>query len=332
MNSNSLRLMRGRLLREALTLLLFSGLMLQSMLAAAPTAPGWWSTQGALKPQTQADDYAALNQGQLKNFVRAAIYELHSKLPGGAGSLLNNLLNTWRTQKLNSDDYAAVTVGQLKAVAKPVYTSMQAAGLQLPLPWTELATDDDDYAVANLGQAKAVFAFVVPNLALMGQTDSDGDGFSDALELALGTDPYSATSHPFGMSGDMVSIRGGDGSGGSIGAGGGGVPPYVDPYPEPWPDFDSTADADKDSDKDKVPDKDDRVPYDDNFKEKRSGMPHYKPRSCRDRSSHGGFPLCQVTSFRYFCRVSLKILRRVRLPMSPGLTFASVPRNASQVV
>ncbi|MDP1589999.1 MAG: polymorphic toxin-type HINT domain-containing protein [Prosthecobacter sp.] len=271
--------MKPNLFRELTTALLCGLILLQSATAAAP---GWWSTQGLVIPQRPADDHAVLNQGQLKNFVRAAVYELHAKLPGGAGTLLNNLLHTWRTQKLHADDYAAVTLGQLKAVAQPVYASMQAAGLPLPVPWTSLTTDDDDHAVANLGQAKAVFAFVVPDLVTLGMLDSDGDGFSDALELALGTYPYLASSHPAGL-GD-VSVGGGGtgdngsgGAGGAGGGGGGGLPPYVDPYPEPWPDFEAaaTADANKDSDNDGVKDAEDAVWYDPKFKHKRGGFPHY---------------------------------------------------------
>jgi hypothetical protein len=266
--------MKPNLFRELTAALLVATLLLQSATAAAP---GWWSTQGLVIPQRPADDHAVLNQGQLKNFVRAAVYELHAKLPGGAGNLLNNLLHTWRTQKLNAQDYAVVTVGQLKAVAKPVYESMQAAGLPLPVPWTSLTADDDDHAVANIGQAKMVFAFVVPDIVTLGMLDSDGDGFSDALELALGTNPYLASSHPGGI-GDVSGGGGtsGGGSGGG-GAGGGGLPPYVDPYPEPWPDFDAAAqeDADKDSDNDGVKDAEDAVWYDPKFKHKRSGMPHY---------------------------------------------------------
>ena len=194
MNSNSLRLMRGQLLREAITLLLFAGLMLQSMQAAAP---GWWSTRGVFKSGATVDDFAVLNQGQLKNLVRAAVEEMEDKLYYGAGDQARTMLDTWRAQSNNAaDDYAAVTVGQLKAAALPLYQVLQDAGMPLPMPWTETTTDDDDYALATTGQAKFVFSFRVPDVVGQGTVDSDGDGFSDAVEIAMGSNPFSASSLP----------------------------------------------------------------------------------------------------------------------------------------
>ena len=260
MKTNHFSILRLPFVRELVAAMLAAGLSWQCAQAAAP---GWWQQHGLMKAGgAMVDDFAVLNQGQLKNFARASIYELHEKLPGGAGPLLNQLLQTWRTHKLNADDFTAVNVGQLKAVAKPVYAAMQSAGLSLPLPWTSLTEDDNDYAVANLGQAKAVFAFVLPDYLALGLTDSDGDGFSDALELTLGSNHQLDSSTPPGISGDIPTDSGS------------GLPPYINPYPEPWPDF-TTPSPTTDTDQDGVPDLRDAVPYDRNFNHPRSGVPHY---------------------------------------------------------
>ena len=158
MNSSSIRILRGPLLRELITAWLFSGMLLQSASAAAP---GWWSTRGVISTQKSADDYAALNQGQLKNFARAAIEEMNAKLTGGAGSELNAMLATWRTRTGNANDYAMVTLGQLKALGKRLRSRLAEAGQVVPAVWSSTTADDDDYAAANLGQAKTVFAFAI---------------------------------------------------------------------------------------------------------------------------------------------------------------------------
>jgi hypothetical protein len=42
----------------------------------SPPHPTWWETRSVLKHNTVAVDYAAANQGQLKNFARAARDEM----------------------------------------------------------------------------------------------------------------------------------------------------------------------------------------------------------------------------------------------------------------
>jgi hypothetical protein len=54
--------------------------------------PDWWAARGVLKrdPTTNqlapANDYAVINQGQLKRFAAAAAMELNVRLPGGIKS------------------------------------------------------------------------------------------------------------------------------------------------------------------------------------------------------------------------------------------------------
>ena len=180
--------MKPNLFRE-LTAALLCGMLLQSAHAAAP---GWWSSRGVLAPQAPEDDYAALNQGQLKNVARAAIEELNARVPGGAGESLTSMLSAWRTQTGDSNDYAVVTIGQFKALSTLFYDRLTAQGHIATPPWTEGSGDDDDYAVANVGQAKMTFGFVIPD------KDTDGDGYFDATEIAAGTDPLDVNSKPEG--------------------------------------------------------------------------------------------------------------------------------------
>ena len=158
-------------------------------------APGWWQQRGVLTGAA-SDDYAAINQGQLKNIIRAAVYELNAKLPGGAGAPLFQLLDQWAHPAGIPDDFAAVNLGQLKAAVKPVCDRLIAVGYGNTYPWTGGIADD--YATANIGQVKNLFAFDFTR-------DSDGDGYSDEAELAAGTNPLSAASKPLNADGDGIS-------------------------------------------------------------------------------------------------------------------------------
>ena len=143
-----------------------------------------------------SDDYAAINQGQLKNIIRAAVYELNARLPGGAGAPLFQMLDQWAHPAGIPDDYAAANLGQLKAAAKLVYDRLIAVGYVSTYPWTGGIADN--YAMANIGQAKNLFNFDFTR-------DSDGDGFTDEAELAAGTNPFSAASKPLDADGDGIS-------------------------------------------------------------------------------------------------------------------------------
>ncbi len=110
------------------------------------------------------------------------------------------------------EDYSAVTLGNLKAVGKVFYDRLAQATLPDLPPWSGPA---DDSAIATLGQLMAVFNFDLMSVdpahdtnangiadwlerAKLGLilppssgdgTDTDGDGATDAEELAAGTDP-----------------------------------------------------------------------------------------------------------------------------------------------
>ena len=146
-------------------------------------APGWWQQRGVMNGGA-SDDYAAINQGQLKNLVRAAVEEMDSALSlhGGAGAPLHQLVTGWVTPTAQTDDYAAVNLGQLKTVARPVYDRLVAVGVADGYPWGTSVTPPDDFAVANIGQAKNLFSFNILK-------DTDGDGLPDWWERKYGLNP-----------------------------------------------------------------------------------------------------------------------------------------------
>ncbi len=180
--------------------------------------PAWWFKQNVIpllpaaddKPSPSwpgdypvADDYAAANIGQLKHIATQAAAEFAAAVPGGAGTTIEILVNSWNPQIQNSarDDYAALNQGQLKYVAGLFYDRLAVFGFAgAPLqpgqryPWTESETDDDAYSLVNLGQLKYVFGFSVVGYNFDSYSaDSDFDGMPDGWELEHGLNPFDAS-------------------------------------------------------------------------------------------------------------------------------------------
>ena len=162
------------------------------LLVWSATYPAWWTERGVITP-VPADDYAVLNQGQLKNLATKAVAEFQAWLGpiGGIGNLTAPYTDAdgnahpggtgWRLQSLiagftQNANYAAVNQGQLKATAQPFYDRLIEVGILTQYPWTSSTAGADNYAAANIGQAKNLFSF---NFKLL---DSDHDGMPDWWE------------------------------------------------------------------------------------------------------------------------------------------------------
>lgn len=193
-----------------------------AFVALAQPQPNWWSARGVIRPDVEPDDFAIANLGQVKQFARAAVLEFEAKLPGGAGIALHQKVAAWDNPIDSPDDYAVVTHGQLKHLLDAFYARLESVRATMApdwpavvAPWAGGATglaSARNTAVANIGQVKNAFAGLegdrasrsllneagtpsAPNRFGLGWLrDSDGDGVSDAQELAVGTDPLNASS------------------------------------------------------------------------------------------------------------------------------------------
>ena len=135
------------------------------------TYPDWWFERDViprLDPQNEtpvwptdypaADDYATVNQGQVKHVAKQAYEEFVAAMPGGAGTVLEAI---WAEPAASTDDYAATNIGQLKAVAKPFYDRLIEKEVVTQYPW---GAGTDDYALANIGQLKHLFRFTATSI------------------------------------------------------------------------------------------------------------------------------------------------------------------------
>jgi probable HAF family extracellular repeat protein len=143
-------------------------------LLAYATAPAWWSQRGVLVQNATADDYALVNQGQLKKIAAAAVAEMDAGLPGGAGTTLHNLVQAWASPTAQTNDFAPVNLGQLKKAAKPFYDRLIATAYASSYPWASDPNPPNDFAVANIGQVKKLFSFDFRAVDVTHDTDQNG--------------------------------------------------------------------------------------------------------------------------------------------------------------
>lgn len=172
-----------------------------SCLRAEPVPP-WWIERGVVNINLLQDDHALANQGQLKHIASLAKLELDSRLQGGAGAQINELVNSWSMPGPNVNDYAVVTIEQAKAVASLFY-----ARIGVPVPWANIASQGSQHeAAVVVGQVKDLFAFTwaPPEGAFLG-------GFvrrSQQSELdELGLNPYPTLTK---ISGDSQMLESGE--------------------------------------------------------------------------------------------------------------------------
>lgn len=145
--------------------------------------PSWWAARSVLDAGKSPNDFAAANQGQAKHFATKAYDELQSRLVGGAGAALTQLIASW-SSSAGPSDYAVINQGQLKAIAKLFYDRLAHVGYHGPplptgqvYPWNTFA-EPTDFAAANIGQLKNLFSFDLGG----SNTDHDGDGLPDWWE------------------------------------------------------------------------------------------------------------------------------------------------------
>jgi hypothetical protein len=159
---------------------ILAGSVLSLLAAPVPTNkpsnyPAWWFSQGVIVPTNPtnsspnwptdypiSDDYAVINEGQLKNFATKAYNQLQAQVSSSTwtnspGLALTSMVTGWSTS--TGDDYTAINLGQLKTVAKPFYDFLVQTGYASGYPWTGLGADDS--SAANIGQVKNVFNFAI---------------------------------------------------------------------------------------------------------------------------------------------------------------------------
>lgn len=209
---------RAHVRLRTIAFVLIAGIL--AAVATPPVTPGWWADRHATNTHAK-DDYAPLNQGQLKNLATAAFDELEEKLSGtgGAGGDFTKLIKGWHMLNGNpptpdnplstfrldaaghripivtekTDDFAAVNVGQLKAVAKLMYDRFKDAGYVTAYPWDNSAFPPDDYAMANIGQAKNLFAFDLVTQTFSAYHSPGGDGIAYQWKIRYGLNPNNPT-------------------------------------------------------------------------------------------------------------------------------------------
>lgn len=177
-------------------------LCLASSYALAQT-PQWWTTRGVLN-QDMAQDYAPINQGQLKWLAINAYDEMNAYF--GAGSNVASVISVFSP----SNNYFPANVGQVKYLAQPFYdrlyefnlTNTFPANMPGYYPWGN-SSSTNDYAMANIGQVKYAFSFD-------SEKDSDGDKLFDWREAVYGTSPYDSDTDGDGLSDGWELTHGSD--------------------------------------------------------------------------------------------------------------------------
>lgn len=120
-------------------------------------SPTWWTNRNVITGAA-AEDFAAVNQGQLKHIANEAFNELEAEIPCWAGTNLAAIVGSFSS---GSNDFAVANIGQLKYVGQAFYDRLAAFGFTNGVPWTVVTTDDVDFGAANIGQVKAVFNFEI---------------------------------------------------------------------------------------------------------------------------------------------------------------------------
>ncbi len=137
--------------------------------------PAWWYDYGVIATNATANDYAPVNQGQVKYMAWAA-YKQTEKIYGGTNGTGGAGFEFAYTN--NADNYMPVNIGQAKTVVMPFYDRLGVTNYS----WMTSTNDANDFAMVNIGQIKNLFSFDPLK-------DSDGDGLPDWWELLYNLNP-----------------------------------------------------------------------------------------------------------------------------------------------
>jgi len=182
--------------RVVLFLLLLAGLLFAEV-------PQWWIDRGVVDTNAVPNDYAPVNQGQVKQVATQAYLEFDQELTNDC-SAISNRIDGFST----TNNYLPANIGQLKYLTTPFYdllwtnnyTNAWPDGMTVgPYPWSGLVDSPNDYALASIGQLKYLFSFDLSGVLISPQ-DRDGDGILNELEGLLGTDPDLADTDSDGAS------------------------------------------------------------------------------------------------------------------------------------
>lgn len=137
-----------------------------------PAGPAWWQ-RGVLNTNAGVvvNDFAPVNQGQLKNIAMLARDEME-KLYGGTNGVGGAGFDLSFT---NTNNYLPVNIGQVKYVRTKFYDRMGVTNY----PWMGSTNPASDFAMVNIGQIKNLFDFDPLK-------DSDNDGMPDWWEDLYG--------------------------------------------------------------------------------------------------------------------------------------------------
>ena len=174
------------------------GLLGPEAMAAAGQL-SWWVDRNVLTGGT-VNDYAAVNQGQLKWIATNAYDEMQAYLPWSGDMTLPALVAGFS----NSNNWCGVNVGQAKYVGSFFWNRLMECAYTNAYPWGE---GSNDWAAVNIGQIKQLFNFSISDdtdenglrdwwerrfFGDVGQDpdgNPDGDDLVNSNEYVYGTDP-----------------------------------------------------------------------------------------------------------------------------------------------
>jgi hypothetical protein len=127
--------------------------------------PSWWTDRG-VKSDAAASDFAIANQGQAKWMALQAETELRSRLPDGYnGPILTAPLgdnfasiNQGQLKNLAQPFYDRIHAAALAFPNKNILRWLPSS-VTGSYPWTDSPLDDKNFAPVNIGQLKYVFSF-----------------------------------------------------------------------------------------------------------------------------------------------------------------------------